>query len=120
MGLIYFCFGSSDAVAPLEVAPFRLLDPLGAMRVDMVGVCCEATGAGFTAVEPSSVISAMMSSRLFFSVAIRVTLIAAASSFASISSEFSLHSFELITFSLPLLEGLGLQAPHLIHFHHLQ
>lgn len=120
MGLIYFCFGSSDAVAPIEVAPFRLLDPLGAMRVDLVGVCCEVTGEGFTAVEPSTIISAMMSSRLFFSVAVRVTFMAAASSFVSISSESSLDSFELITFSLLLLKGLGLQAPHLIHFHHLQ
>lgn len=102
------------------MAPFHLLDPLGAMRVDLVGVCYEATGAGFTAVEPSAVISAMMSSRLFFSVAVQVTLMPAASSSASISSESSLDSFELITISLPLLEGLGLQAPHLIHFHYLQ
>lgn len=85
MGLVHFCSSFSGVATPSEVASFRLLDPLGAVGVDLVGVCCKAAGAGFVAVEPSLVISAMMSNRLFFSAAVRVTLVAATSSSASMS-----------------------------------
>lgn len=80
MDHVHLCSGSSSAVAPLEVAHFLLLDFLGAVGVDLLGGLLGAAGADFSVAEPSPVISAMIYSRLLFSVAVRVTLVAAASS----------------------------------------
>lgn len=71
---------------------YLLLDPLEAVGVDLLGVCWEVAGADFSTAEPSPVISAMIPSRLFFSVTVRVTLVTAASSSASMSSSFSSSS----------------------------
>lgn len=92
MERVHFFSGSSSVVTPQKVALFRLLDPLGAVEVDLLRVCCEATRVDFTAVESSLVISAMISSILFFSVAMPVTLVVAASSSASMSSTSSSDS----------------------------
>lgn len=70
MDRVCFCSSSSGAVAPPEVAHFLLLDPLGAVGVDLLGVYWEAVGADFSAAEPSPLISAMISNRLFFSMAV--------------------------------------------------
>lgn len=70
MDRVRFCSGSSGAITPVEVSHFYFMDPLGAVGVHLLGVCCEAARADFAAAESSPMISAMISSRLFFSVAI--------------------------------------------------
>lgn len=68
---------------------FRLLDPLGVVGLDLVGIYCEAAGASIAIAEPSTMISVKMSNMLFFFAVIRVTLVAAASNSISRSYESS-------------------------------
>ena len=96
--------GFSGAVAPLEVAFLHLLDFLGVTAGNLIIVWCGATGLGSAETEPLTVVSAMMSSMLFFSVAIQVTLVASTSNYSLISSRSSPDLSSSITFSFPLLE----------------
>ena len=50
--LVLFCSGVSEVVIPLEVPFFLLLGPLGLVRMDLLGVCCEVAGAVFSACRP--------------------------------------------------------------------
>lgn len=52
MDLVRFCSSFSGAVALPKVAHFRLLDLLGAVGVELVGVYCKATEAGFMQQSP--------------------------------------------------------------------
>ena len=123
VSLIHLCSGFSSVATPLKMAHLRLLDSLKDVQGDLVGIWCGAARAGFVAVEPSAVISAMMSSKLFFSVVVRVTPVAAASSSASISSRSSSDLSLSKTFLYPCWRGLGLGAQHLAspltRYHHL-
>ena len=68
--------GVAAAAGPPKVPPFLLLDPFGLVIVGLLGVCCEGAGIGASASCPSTVIAAIMSSRCFASVGVRVTLAA--------------------------------------------
>lgn len=73
--LVFLGSGVAAAARPSEVPPFLLLDPLGLVRVGLLGVCCEGVGTGASASCPSAVIAAMISSRCFASAGVRVTLL---------------------------------------------
>ena len=98
----------SKAVTPSEVPHFLLLGPLGLLRMDLLGVCCVVAGASFSAVDPSPMITAMISSRCFVSVGVRVTLVTIAYNSALMSSASSSNAEGLITFSLPFREKTGM------------
>ena len=90
--LVRFGSGVSTAATPPEVPYFLLLGPLGLARIGLLGVCYKGDRAGSSAVYPSVVIAAMISSKCFVLMGVRVTLAAAASSSASICSAVSLEA----------------------------
>ena len=91
----------SEAITPLAVPHFLLLGPLELVRMDFLGVCCEVAGVAFSATDSSPMIMAMISSKRFVYVGVRVTLVVLASNFASMSYASSSNAEGLITFSLP-------------------
>ena len=97
-----------EAVTPPEVPHFLLLGPLGLVRMDLLGVCYVVAGAAFLSINPSPVITEMISSTRFISVGVRVTMVAAASNSTLMSSASSLNAEGLITFSLPFREKTGM------------
>ena len=101
--MVLFGSGVSTAATPPEVPYFLLLGPLGLARIGLLGVCLEGAGAGYSAAYPSAMIAAMISSKCFVLMGVRVTLAAAASSSASICSALSSEAGGVITFSLPFL-----------------
>ena len=104
------CFGSveADAIVPLEVLPFLLLDCRELVRTGWPGVCCGGVGVDASASCPSAVMAAMILSSCLASTGVCVTLVTAAASSASTCSISSLEAGGVAIFSLPFLEGIGM------------
>ena len=102
--LVLLGSGVATVVGPPEMPPFILLDHFGLVIVGLLGVCCEDAKIGASDSCPSAMIPAMMSSRYFTSVSLRMTLAATASSSASIGSASSSEACGVVTFSLHILK----------------
>ena len=94
--------------APLEVcAPLHLLDTLGALTEDLVGVCWVVAGAGFAAIDSLTVILAMRSLRLLLDSSFLATLLIVCFIVVSTpSSHSNSDSSSSKNFSFPLREGV--------------